>query len=113
MATSASSSELRNVSSTFSTPRPSLNGFVRDVPTIVPPRGSRPEISRGPSGSDSPAPSPLPPAPRPHAEPLPAVAHGDDLAAARHHATPGRADHRVEPGAVPAAGEQADTHAAM
>src|SRR5213082_326142 len=61
MATSASSSALRNVSSTLSTPPSSLNGFVRVVPMIVPPRGSNPEISRGPSGSNNPSTSPRQP----------------------------------------------------
>ena len=48
-------------SRTRSTPSSSLNGFVREVPRIVPPRGRSPEISRGPSGSKTPSTSPRQP----------------------------------------------------
>ena len=47
--------------STASTPPSILYGFVLVVPRIVPPRGRRPEISRGPSGSKIPSTRPRQP----------------------------------------------------
>jgi hypothetical protein len=61
IATSASRPKPLKWSRTFSTPPSSLYGFVRVVPMIVPPRGRIPEISRGPSGSNTPSTSPRQP----------------------------------------------------
>ena len=77
-----------------------LYGFVRDVPRIVPPRGSSPRTDSSVSGTDSPS-----------IEPAPAVPVADDLVlevrgTLAHHG----ADHRVEARAVTTAREHADTH---
>ena len=91
---------LAKFASTASTPPSSLYGFVRDVPRIVPPRGSSPEISRGPSGCEAPV-----------DEPAPALAHADHLVAAQLGAAGDRADDRVQAGRVAAAGEDPDPFA--
>src|SRR5439155_10980748 len=49
------------LATTFSTPPSSLYGFVREVPSTVPPRGRIPEIRSGPSGPASPSTSPRQP----------------------------------------------------
>src|SRR3954447_11227948 len=90
---------------TRSTPPSSLYGFVRVVPTIVPPRGRMPEISRSVSGWNVPSTRPrhpsrtaTPSSPRSPGRLVPAIG-----GAPRHGG-----DHGVQPGAVPAAGEECD-----
>src|SRR3954469_22071764 len=61
MATIASRPRARMFSSTLSTPRSSLYGFVRLVPMIVPPRGRIPETSRSARSRNSPSTSPRQP----------------------------------------------------
>ena len=82
-------------------PPSSLNGFVREEPRIVPPRGRMPRTSGIPSGL------------RVALErAAPAVAKADELmpvlADALAH---DRADHGVQPGAIAAARENSESHA--
>ena len=89
----------RRCSSTASTPPSTLYGFVREVPRIVPPRGSRPGDLAAAERLEDPV-----------DEPAPALAHADDLVPARERPPRDRPDDRVQPGAVAAAGEDSDLH---
>ena len=77
-----------------------LNGLVREVPRMVPPRGRMPRTvgtSRGIVIALE--------------RPLPAVAEADELVAVLAHAAAhDRTDDRVESGAVAPASENADAH---
>ena len=86
-------------SRTRSTPPSTLYGFVRVVPRIVPPRGRSPEISRRPRGSKIPS-----------DEPSPALPDADDVVLEVQPSASDRTNHRVQPGAVAAAGEDPDAH---
>ena len=88
-------------SSTASTPPSSLYGFVREVPRIVPPRGSRPGDLAAAERLEDPV-----------DEPAPALADADHLVPARERPPRDGADDRVQPGAVAAAGEDSDLHGA-
>ena len=66
---------------------------------IVPPRGRRPVVSRAAQRLELRL-----------DEPAPALANPDDLVPTRKTAAGDRADHRVQPRAVPASGENPDLH---
>src|SRR5512138_112744 len=65
IAISASIRSREIVASTFSGPPSTLNGFVRDVPRIVPPRGSRPRVLSEFSTTAFPSIRPLQPSEKP------------------------------------------------
>ena len=84
---------------TASTPPSSLYGFVREVPTIVPPRGRIPEICGSAERLEELV-----------DHPAPAFPDADHLVAVRPRAPRDRADDRVQAGTVAAAGEDSDSH---
>ena len=87
----------RSSASTRSTPPSSLKGFVRLVPMIVPPRGRIPDTCCGAEVLEDRL-----------DETAPALADGDDVPAGRVRPADDGANDRVQPGAVAAAGEDAD-----
>ena len=83
-----------------STPPSTLNGLVRDEPRMVPPRGRMPRTAATSSGHRQAL-----------ERALPAVAEADELVAVLLHALAHDGpDHRVETGAVAAAGQHSDAH---
>ena len=101
IAMSASMRSRASVASTRRGPSSVLYGFVRDVPRIVPPRGSRPRTDRSSEQAiDSPSISAAP-----------TVAVADDRVAVLAHALAHDGpDDRVQPRAVAAAGQHSDPH---
>ena len=96
---SASTPRASSVRLTTAAPSaPSAKGFVREVPRIVPPRGRIPAVLSSVSSTALSA-----------STPRPAVAEAEEGVPGSAQAAPhDRADHRVEPGAVAAAGEHRD-----